>query len=508
MNKLCFLVVFACILATPAMSPAQGGGSYPTLAQINAQMAATATAYPSICELVDLNARYGTPLTHQGRSILALKISDNVLIEEDEPAFFMAATHHGNEIVNPVIALDAIDRLTQNYGTDPTITALVDDNEIWIIANCNPDGYVLGTRHNANPNGTVDLNRNYPFLWGSPCNTGVKGVAPASEPETQTIMALSLDQNFAKVLDYHSHGRETLYAYRQSCPNHQLTNYLEQEAIDISNASGYNGDVRGPSSNGEHYHWQLGQFSNWAFLTETHSSFAPSYGSAVAEAATVWPGTVFMLQKEIPVWGRVTDASTGAPVVASISYVENPFTLGEQNNSDPHHGRYHAFLPDGMHTIRFEHPCYVTQEIPVNVVSGVGLQLDVAMVPVGCLTLSAHTTGGGVGDLTISLTGISATTVQGYTVVSFNTTLPVGAGPVFGINPDLVTLQGLAAPIAAGSLFHWAPPFNPGQYPADPLVLPPGTLSAYAGMSADARALALDAQWNAAFSDIVRITFD
>ena len=30
----------------------------------------------------------------------------------------------------------------------------------------------------------------------------MKGVAPASEPETQTVIALSMDQNFAKVLDF------------------------------------------------------------------------------------------------------------------------------------------------------------------------------------------------------------------------------------------------------------------------------------------------------------------
>ncbi len=490
-----------CLLAVVPALPAQG---YPTLTEINNELQLAAATFPSICEFVDVNATYGTPPTWDGRHIHAVKISDNVALEEDEPSFFVAATHHGNEIVNPVIALDSVARLTQGYGVDPVITALVDDNEIWIIVNCNPDGYVNGTRHNANPMGTVDLNRNYPFLWGSSCNTGAKGVSPGSEPETQTIMALSLDQRFTKVLDFHSSGRETLYAYRQTCQNHQLTSYLESEAILISQNSGYNGDVRGPSSNGEQYNWQLGQFSNYAFLTETHTSQQPPYSSAVNEAATVWPGTVWMLQKPIPVWGHVTD-SAGAPVEASISYLENPFTLGEQNNSEPVFGRYHAFLPDGVHTLRFEAQGFDPQDIPVTVLNGAAVQLEVVLLPTTSFALDVSTTG--VGDLHLELLNLPPTAVEGYTIVSFNTTLPVGMGAALGINPDAMTMAGLATPAAPGNLFHWGGGWNPSLFPLAPIDLPAGTLSAYAGMSADGLALALDATWTPTFSGIVRITF-
>ena len=492
-----------CLLVFVPVLSAQG---YPTLSEVTNELQMAAANFPSICQFVDVTATYGMPPTWDGRSIHAVKISGNVAQEEDEPSFFIAATHHGNEIVNTVIALDAIARLTQGYGVDPVITGLVDDNEIWIIVNCNPDGYVNGTRHNANPMGTVDLNRNYPFLWDSQCNTGVKGVSPGSEPETQTIMALSLDQRFTKVLDYHSSGRETLYAYRQTCQNHQLTSYLESEAILISQNSGYNGGIRGPSSNGEHYHWQLGQFSNYAFLTETHTSQQPPYSSAVTEAATVWPGTVWMLQKPIPVWGHVTDSS-GAPVQASISYLENPFTLGEQNNSEPVFGRYHAFLPDGVHTLRFEAPGLDTQDIPVTVLNGTDVHLEVVMLPTTSFTLDVSTTGGGVGDLHLGLLNLPPTAVQGYTIVSFNTTLPIGMGVVFGINPDAMTMTGLSTPASPGNLFHWGGGWNPNLFPLAPLDFPAGTLAGYAGLSADGLALTFDATWTPTFSDIVRITF-
>lgn len=352
---------------------------FPTYPGMVTTMTTAANNHPSICQLIDVTVRYGMPTTLGGNHIYALRISDNVTVEEDEPAFLMVSAHHGNEYGTPIVALDAIERLTTGYGVDPTITALVDDNEIWIAPCWNPDGYWTSRQNNNN----VDLNRNYPFLWGSPCNTGVKGPSPASEIETQTMIALSEDQRFAKVLDYHSSGRETLYGYRQACGNHVFSAWYEAEATMIAQASGYGGQTREPSSNGEHYQYQMGAFSNYAFLTEISNTQSPTIASAQAEATQLWPGTVAMLQRAIPVQGHVTDLVTGQPIEASISYVENPFTMGEQNHSEPTYGRYHAFLPAGPHTLRFEAPGYQPELVPVTVSASGSLVVDVQLTPPG-----------------------------------------------------------------------------------------------------------------------------
>ena len=365
-----------CTATLLAQTPPTG---FPTYAGMVAAMNTAATNYPGICELVDLNAAYGSPLTHGGNSLYALRISDNVSIEEDEPACMIVAAHHGNEYGTPIVALDAITRLTQGYGIDPVITALVDDNEIWIAPCWNPDSYWT-TRTNGIG---VDLNRNYPFLWSSACNTGAKGASPGSEPETQTMMAWSEAQRFTKVLDFHSSGRETLYGYRLACGQHVFGNFLAAEAAAISSASSYGGVTREPSSNGEQYQWQLGNFSNYAFLTEISNTQSPTIASAQAEANSVWPGTVLFLQREIPVWGHVTDAITGQPLVANITYVENPFTQGEQNRSEPLYGRYHAFLPAGLHTLRFSLAGYQTQDVPVTVTATGSVLADVTLTPPG-----------------------------------------------------------------------------------------------------------------------------
>jgi carboxypeptidase T len=122
-------------------SAAAVSGGYLDLDGIVARLYEIAAAYPAIAQVVDVTDAYHTPATFEGRHIYALKISDNVAVDEDEPAMLIASTHHAREISTPVIALDAADRLTAGYERDPRITAAVDGNEIWIAPVWNPDGY-------------------------------------------------------------------------------------------------------------------------------------------------------------------------------------------------------------------------------------------------------------------------------------------------------------------------------------------------------------------------------
>ncbi len=378
---------------------------YMNLAAIYADMQASAASFPAICKFVDLTGTYGTPPTWEGRRLFALKISDNVNADEDEPATLVVSDHHAREITTPVAALYAIDQLTTNYGSDPTITQLVDASEIWIAPVWNPDGYeyvfnvdnLWRKNRHVFPGGVgVDQNRNYPFGWSAPCagsssvsSDDYKGPSPGSEAETMTMMAWSQAERFAKVIDYHSFGREVLYEY--ACLSHPLLSFFAAEALVLSQMSGY-GATRAPSAEGEHYEWQLATFGNHAFLIEIDTAFQPSFAQAQTEAARIFPGLTWMLARALSVTGRVTDYQTGLSLQANITYKGFTFQNGETNTSDPDTGRYHAFLPNGQQTLTFSAPGYRTQNIAAFVSSTTPHVADVALLPNGfCPTAAVFT---------------------------------------------------------------------------------------------------------------------
>jgi hypothetical protein len=368
---------------------------YPDLAAINTQLQQAAANYPAICQFVDLTTTFGAPVTYEGRHMYAVKVSDNVAQDEDEPTFLLVACHHAREIVTPVIALYALEQFTTKYGVDPRITTLVDNYEIWIAPVWNPDGYqyMYYTSNMWRKNRTVftggigvDQNRNYPFGWSSSCSGSTspssdtyKGPSPASESETQTMILLSNDRHFTKVVDYHSSGREVLPGY--CCHTHPFDAYLDAEATAISQASGYGGAIRTPSAEGEEQEWQLAKRGTYGFLIETHTEFQPTYASAQAEAQMVFPGALYILERPIPLSGHVTDAVTHAPVVADIELVGVNFPNGETNYSEPRFGRYHVFAPPGNYQVRFSAAGYEPQVIPVTIVANTAKIVEVQLAP-------------------------------------------------------------------------------------------------------------------------------
>ena len=134
---------------------------YPTYDAYVNMMTQYAANYPSICKLIDAGN------TVQGRKILLVKISDNVNVREDEPQFLYTSTIHGDEVTGYVLMLRLIDSLLTSYGTNSRITNIVNNAEIWINPDANPDGTYHGgnntvsgaTRYNVNG---YDLNRNFP----------------------------------------------------------------------------------------------------------------------------------------------------------------------------------------------------------------------------------------------------------------------------------------------------------------------------------------------------------
>ncbi|MCP4710998.1 MAG: hypothetical protein GY869_20430 [Planctomycetes bacterium] len=380
------------ILAEPNAVPI----GYSNLSTVLNRMSTAAAAYPAICQYVDLTAKYGTPTTFEGRHLFALKISDNVTTDEDEPVQLVVSAHHAREIVTPELALYAIEQLTNLYGSDPTITALVNEYEIWIAPVWNPDGYNhvfevnnmwRKNRHVFAEGIGVDQNRNYPFGWETSCGGSTlvtsntyKGTSPASEAETQTMIAWTEERGFDKVLDFHSYGRYTIYGYG-NCWIHPHVNFWRQEAQVISVTSGYSGNVSQGGIYGEHFMWQQAMRGAHSFLTEIAGQFQPTFAEAVTEVVQVYPSVITQLQRAILLSGHVTDVLTGNPIIAEITYPDIVFQGENRNVSNERFGRYHVFFPEGEHRIQFEADGYYKQIHTIDFTADTAQTLEVALVP-------------------------------------------------------------------------------------------------------------------------------
>src|SRR3972149_1556603 len=109
-------------------------------------------------------------LSSDGRILRAIKVSDNPDVEEDDPTFLFVGVTHGYEPLGARVVLQLLENLTEQYGTEPGVTAWVNDFETWIVPVINPYGYDARAggasesvaRYNAN---AVDLNRNFDFRW-------------------------------------------------------------------------------------------------------------------------------------------------------------------------------------------------------------------------------------------------------------------------------------------------------------------------------------------------------
>ncbi len=174
-------------------------------------------------------------MTWDSNSVWAVKISDNVETEEDEPEVLYTGLHHAREPISVQICVEWARWLCENYGKDPLATYFVDNRQIWIVPMVNPDGYLINEandpggggmfRKNGRPgsamNPGVDINRNYTYQWGyddegSSPNTrsdSYRGPNPGSEPETQSIMNLCKAHNFVLGLNFHSYSNLFLYPW-------------------------------------------------------------------------------------------------------------------------------------------------------------------------------------------------------------------------------------------------------------------------------------------------------
>lgn len=152
-----------------------------------------------------------------------------------------------------------------------------------------------------------------------------------------------------------------------------------------------------------------------------------------------------------------------------------------------------APLPSGIGYVRHGTTSFAPAPGTAQTTTGtLGMRMRMTFTP--GFELQATTSGGGTGDLNMSLLRIPAGTALGFNLITADTTGPVcPGGPFFGLNPDATTWFILQQPATVGSPLNWIPGY--GFFPDVPFTVAPGTLSFLAGQSWRLSNVAFDANF-------------
>lgn len=195
------------------------------------ELYALARANPQIAKLVVLGE------TYNGREIIALKLTQGArgIADGTRPAVLYSSLQHAREWISGEVNRRLMNELVDRWrANDREVRSMLRRNEYWFLLVSNPDGYqyTFDTerlwRKNLRDNDGdgavtrldgVDPNRNYPEHFGYDeegsssliSSDTYRGPEPASEPETQAMLALYDRVRFAFHVNWHSTGEWLIY---------------------------------------------------------------------------------------------------------------------------------------------------------------------------------------------------------------------------------------------------------------------------------------------------------
>jgi hypothetical protein len=342
-------------------------------------------AYPLICKKETI----GTSV--EGREIYAVKISDNVGVDETEPELLFDSGIHGDEVSSEEFVISFMQDLCREYGVTSLITNCVNSREIWIIPYVNPDGRMNVTR--ANKNG-VNLNRDFGYMWDKDGGS----TRPFSQPETRAYTQWWLSRNFTFTWSYHDPFEQMAWSwgYRpQKGPENPLLDTLARECAALS--GGYYRN-NGPTYTvmyqitGGSMDYQEGSRGVPAWMVEAYKTkFPTDYTLLPPVYAKNKAMMLHVAQKaDQGIGGRVTDRSTGTAVAASLLITGQQATLFPFYNS-PSLGDYCRMLLPGSYSVSVRANGYRDTVITgVNVSRDALTVLNVNLDPVTTNTVYAQ----------------------------------------------------------------------------------------------------------------------
>jgi hypothetical protein len=375
---------FKGIITASSTKQAMEWSSYPTYTQYDSIMQSFVSLYPSICRLDTI----GT--TNYGKLVLALKISDNPVTDENEPETFYSSTIHGDETGGFILMLRLADYLLKNYNTSSKVRNLVDNLEIWINPLANPDGtyknrdtIISPTRYNKYG---YDLNRNFP----DPVNND-----PNKQIETLDMMKFMREHNFVMSANFHAGEEVVNYPWdrwSRRHPDEDWFYYISRKYADtvhIHAVAGYMTFMENGVTDGWDWYTVYGgrqDYVTWELQgREVTIELDDTKRTPSANLNLLWNYNWRSLLGYIEnalygIHGIVTDYVTGVPVPARI-FISGHDADSSHVYSDSLSGTFVRLLAPGTWILRFTADGYISKIVSVNVEKEKATNISVEMVP-------------------------------------------------------------------------------------------------------------------------------
>ncbi len=374
--------------------------AYPTYVDYVTMMNEFAANNPTLCKVENI----GTT-TEGDKSLLFVKLSDNVNNNEQEPRVMYSSSMHGDEIAGYPMMLNLIDFLLSAYNdiSNPRhaeIKDLLDNNEVWINPLANPDGtfrnspnntsVANATRGNAN---NVDLNRNYPDPDDGPNPDG-------NAYQTETLAFIDFAESKHFVLSANFHGGIELINYPWDTfagahPDEDYFIHVSEEYRDLCQANspaGYFDALNNGITNGfDWYEVQGGRQDYQIYYhkgREVTVELSDAKTPAASQLVNYWNYNrealiAFLKQINYGIRGVVTDAVTNQPIAAKVTIV------GKENfeswtPTELPEGDYYRPIKAGAYDIVYEAECYESVTLTgVTIADYATVVSNVQLTPVG-----------------------------------------------------------------------------------------------------------------------------
>ena len=363
--------------------------AYPTYEAYESMMQQFAAEHPDRCTYFEL----GT--LDSGRKLMFCRINNGQT--DGKPKFLYTSTMHGNETTGFMLMLRLIDELCTS--NDERIVNLVNNLDIFICPNTNPDGTYYGgnqtvygaRRENSNE---IDLNRHYPDFD--------KGPHPDNnwcyQKETQWLMDLAQDYKFTMAANFHT-GSEVVnypwdthpslhaddawwklvcHEYADQC--HELdTNYMNMQHQDAENGiiNGYQWyTISGSRQDYMNYYAQCREVT-----IETSYSYVPN----ASTMPMYWNYNhnsmlSYMEQCLNGIHGTITDAETGEAIEATV-FIAGHDHHGSEVSSHLPAGDYHRPIKGGTYDVTYSAYGYEPQTISISINDNEAVYQDVQLTP-------------------------------------------------------------------------------------------------------------------------------